>query len=192
MTLNQFFRRCAMVTFGLAIGVFTTTASAQEIVNTNRATDMRAAPDDMSAVVRMLAPLTKVQVLERRGAWTRVRGIEPEAPSGWVRMMHLRGEVTVEQAAPQRGSGVMGGLNRLFGGSQQTAAPRAQSATLGIRGLSPEELQAASPNPQALAKVRGFAASKDEAASFAKVANLAAATVEDPVEGANNKPGARR
>lgn len=192
MPFKPHLNRFVLAAYWLALAVFSAAAVAQEVVNTNRATDMRAAPDDSSAVVRMLAPQTKVQVLERRGAWTRVKGVEPEAPSGWVRMMHLRGEVVVEQAAPQRGSGVMGGLNRLFGGSQQTAAPRAQSATLGIRGLSPEELQAASPNPQALAKVRGFSASKDEAATFAKTANLAAATVEDPAEAATNKPGARR
>lgn len=173
-------------------GLFALSAVAQEVVNTNRATDMRAAPDDTAVVVQMLAPQTKVQVLERRGAWTRVKGLSADAASGWVRMMHLRGEVIVEQAAPQRGSGVMGGLNRFFGGSQQTAAPRAQSATLGIRGLSPEELQAAAPNPQALAKMRGFAATKDEAAAFAKTANLAVAVVDDPGEQSAAKPGAKR
>jgi hypothetical protein len=178
----------AMLTFVFASGVCAST-SAQEVVNTNRATDMRAAPDDAAAVVQMLPPQSKLQVLERRGAWTRVKGAAADAPSGWVRMMHLRGEVAVEQSAPPSSGGFLGGVNRLLGGSKQTNT-RAQSATLGIRGLSPEELQAAQPNPQALAKTKSFAATKPDAEQFAKEASLAKADV--PELGVEPTRGARR
>jgi hypothetical protein len=171
----------------VALGTLSHPAFAQETVNTNRATDVRANPDDSAAVLQMLAPQTRVQVLERKGAWTRIK---TDKETGWVRMMHLRGGATVTDAPqPSAGGGFLSGLNRLVGGSQPTTQ-RAQSATLGVRGLSPEELKSASPNPQALAQTKSFAASKPEAEEHAKAANLARADVPDPAK-TDNRGGRR-
>lgn len=151
---------------------------AQETMSTNRATELRANPDDTAASVQTLAAQTTVQLLERRGAWTRVK---TDSQNGWLRLMHLRGSVIVSDAPQQtKSGGFLAGLNRALGGGQ--GSQRAQSATLGIRGLSPEELKSASPNPQALADTRSFAASKPEAEQHAKVAGLGRVDVKDPVE----------
>ena len=161
------------------VGVF---AQAQESVTTNRATEVRANPDDSALSLQSLAPQSKVQVIERKGAWSKVK---TETQTGWVRMMHLRGGVTIEEA-PQSGSkssggGFLAGFNRLLGGNQQTNQ-RAQSATVGIRGLSAEELTTASPNPQALAEMKSFVCNQPDAEKLAKDANLAKVDVADPGE----------
>lgn len=156
------------------------TAVAQEVLTTNRGTELRANPDDAAASLQSLASQSKVQLLERKGAWSRVK---TDTQTGWVRMMHLRGGVMLEESPPQsKSGGFLSGFNRMLGGSQQTNQ-RAQSATVGIRGLSPEELKAASPNPQALAAAKSFAASKSEAEQFAKAASLNAVKIDDPVAG---------
>lgn len=157
----------------------TTAVQAQDVVNTNRATDLRANPDDSAAVLQMLAAQTRVQVVERKGAWTKVK---TDKETGWVRMMHLRGGVVVAEAAPQTASGsALSGFSRLLGGSQPTTQ-RAQSATLGIRGLSPEELKTATPNAQALADMKSLAATKPDAERFARDGHLAKADVPDPAD----------
>ncbi len=156
-------------------------AAAPEIVTTNRATELRASPDDASALLQSLAAQTKVQLLERKGAWSKVK---TDTQTGWVRMMHLRGGVVIEEAAPAQksgGGGFLSSFNRFLGGSPQTNQ-RAQSATVGIRGLSPEELKTATPNAQALADMKSFASSKPDAEKFAKDAKLARADVADPLE----------
>jgi hypothetical protein len=176
--------RCAFISF-VSLGLISL-SDAQEIVATNRATEVRAQPEDAALSLQSLPAQAKVQLLERKGAWSRVK---TESQTGWVRMMHLRGGVTIEEAQPQTKSGsFLSGFNRLLGGSQGSA--KAQNATLGIRGLSPEELQGAAPNPQALAKTKSFVVSKTDAEQFAKAANLAKADVPDPV--AENKKGARQ
>jgi hypothetical protein len=157
------------------------TAAAPEIVTTNRATELRANPDDASALLQSLTAQTKVQLLERKGAWSKVK---TDTQTGWVRMMHLRGGVIIEEAAPAQksgGGGFLSSFNRFLGGSPQTNQ-RAQSATVGIRGLSPEELKTATPNAQALADMKSFASSKPDAEKFAKDAKLAKADVADPLE----------
>ena len=157
-------------------------AQAQESVTTNRATEVRANPDDAAASLQSLAPQTKVQVIERKGAWSKVK---TDTQTGWVRMMHLRGGVTLEEP-PQSGSksssgGFLSGFNRLLGGSQATNQ-RAQSATLGVRGLSPEDLKTASPNPQALADMKSLVCTKADAEKFARDVQLARVDVPDPAD----------
>ena len=170
-----------------------TIAPAQEPLFTNRATDLRASPDDAAKLVRALPAKSSVQQLERRGAWTRVQVIEgadnvtdkaaaKAAPkeTGWVRMMHLRGGVVVVESQPaSSGSGFMSGFNRLLSGGSGRSSTQAQSATVGIRGLSPDELKTASPDAAALAKMNSFKSDKPEAERYAKEAKLAQANVPE-------------
>lgn len=171
---------------GLVLMVSATAAHAQDTLTTNRATDVRAQPDDSAPSLQSLAAQSRVQLLERKGAWSRIK---TESQTGWVRMMHLRGGVTIEETPqPTKSGGFLTGFNRLLGGSQPTNQ-RAQSATLGVRGLSPEDLQTAAPNPQQLAALKSFAANKPEAERFAKEVPLNKVDVADPAESAR---GGRR
>ena len=168
--------------FGAAMLFVGAAVHAQESVTTNRATEVRANPDDAAASLQSLAPQTKVQVIERKGAWSKVK---TDTQTGWVRMMHLRGGVTLEEAPPSSGrssgGGLLSGFNRLLGGSQATNQ-RAQSATLGVRGLSPEDLKTASPNPQALADMKSLVCTKADAEKFARDVQLARVDVPDPAD----------
>ncbi len=177
-----------MPLFVAAILLVSVGIEAQEPLLTNRATELRANPDDAAASLQSLAAQAKVQLLERRGAWSRVK---TDTQTGWVRMMHLRGGVVIEEARPaskSTGGGFLSGFNRLLGGSPQTNQ-RAQSATIGIRGLSPEELKTASPDAQALSAMKNLSSSKPDAEKFAKDGKLARADVTDPGESAS---GGRR
>ena len=49
---------------------------AQEPLTTNRSTELRAAPEDTATVVKALADKAPLQLLERKGAWSRVRSEE--------------------------------------------------------------------------------------------------------------------
>lgn len=159
---------------------------AQEPLFTNRATEMRAAPDDSAKVVRTLPEKSAVQQLQRKGAWTMVQfttGTDkaPVKETGWVRMMHLRGGVVVvdSPSSASSGGGFMSGFNRLLSGNSGRSSTQAQSATVGIRGLSPEELKTASPDAAALAKMNSYKSDKSEAERYAKEAKLAKADVPE-------------
>ena len=157
---------------------------AQEPLYTNRATEMRAAPDDAAKIVRALPEKSAVQQLQRKGAWTMVQfttGTDklPAKETGWVRMMHLRGGVVVVESQSSSGGGFMSNFNRLISGNSGRSSIQAQSATVGIRGLSPEELKTASPDAAALAKMNSYKSEKPEAERFAKEAKLAKADVPE-------------
>ena len=145
-------------------------ALAQEPATTNRATDLKERP---AADARTLAPLTAdyaVKVLSRQGAWTQV---EAGAQRGWVRAFHLRFQSTVETSS----SGGSGGLTSIFGFGSRKAPETSRVATLGIRGLTPEDFKNASPDPAALRKLQSWRADKALAERFAKEAKLVPVTV---------------
>ncbi|MGQ0656843.1 MAG: hypothetical protein ACT4NU_01920 [Chromatiales bacterium] len=68
-------------------------------------------------------------------------------------------------------TGLLGGASSSYGTAQ------APTATIGIRGLSAEELRAASPNMAALQQMEGYQVSDGEAAGFARSAQLTAQSV---------------
>ena len=147
-------------------------AFAQDQAFTNRATELkdRAAPE-----ARTLATLpegTALKVLARGGGWTQVQA---GTQSGWVRVFHLRFPAVAE-AAPSSG-GALTSLGSALGFSR----PRAQAtntATTGIRGLSPEEVKNASPDAEALRRLQGYRADQASAERFAREGRLAEAPVD--------------
>ena len=167
---------------------------AQEPLTTNRATELRVAPDDTAAIVKQLADKTPLQLQERKGAWSRVKSAND---TGWVRMMHLRGGATVVADEKSPSSGWLASFNRLLsgGGSARTTNQRAQSATVGIRGFSKEDVASAELNPAELEKLKRFQATDADAASLASQRRLAFRSVaylaRDAVDSANTQ-GARK
>ena len=143
-------------------------ANSGEPVLTNRATEMYKAADSDSPVVEKLSSKTQVRVVERKGKWHRV--IAASNATGWVNMMHLRGETIVVASTSEPGflSGITGALSASSGSGSQ----KSQGATLGIRGFSAEDLQNARPNPQAVQRVRSYRAESGDAGRFAREASL--------------------
>lgn len=82
------------------------------------------------------------------------------------------------------------GATGLLGGGTSSYGTQAPTATIGIRGLSAEELRSASPNVAAVQQMEGFQASDGEAVSFAQGAQLSARSVPYLTPPAAAKPAA--
>ena len=166
---------------------------AQEPLLTNRATELRAAPDDSANVIKQLAERAPLQLQERKGAWSRVKS---GSDTGWVRMMHLRGGATVVVDEKSSSGGWLASMNRLLsGGSDRSTNQRAQSATVGIRGFSKEDVAKADFNPAEFEKLKRFQATDARAQTLANQGKLAFRSVaylsQDAVEAVNIK-GAKK
>jgi hypothetical protein len=138
-----------------------------------RATDLKKEPASDAPTVAPLAASARVDALERKGGWTRVR--TGDGAEGWVKMLALRYGGAGE--SKQGDSGVAQLLNVARAGTSGA------QTTTGVRGLDAEQLVNAKPNPAELKKMEGYAASKDGAAGFASSASLAPRQVAYPEEG---------
>lgn len=138
-----------------------------------RATELKKDPATDAPTVAPLAEKARVDALERKGGWTRVK--TEAGAEGWVKMLMLRYAGTGE--AKQGDSGVAQALN-----VARTGSSGAQ-ATTGVRGLDPEQLARARPNPAELKKMEGYAVSKESAAGFAANARLESKSIAYPKEG---------
>ncbi len=153
-------------------------AWAQEQAFTNRSTELK---DRGASDARTLATLpenTSVKVISRGGGWTRV---EANGQSGWVSVFTLRFPTTVDSSSSS-GGGIASSIGSFFGGGR-SKEKQATIATTGIRGLSPEDLQNASPDPAALAKAQGYRSDRGTAERFAKEGKLASVSVDKPQGG---------
>ena len=144
-------------------------AYAQEPAVTNRATDLKERPAPDARTLAPLAADSAVKVLSRQGAWTQV---EAGAQRGWVRAFHLRFQSTVETSSSGGSS-----ITSFFGFGSRKTPETSKVATLGIRGLTPEDFQNASPDQAALRKLQSYRADKASAERFAREAKLAPVTV---------------
>ena len=138
-----------------------------------RQTEIRKDPAFDSVALARLSQGAKVEAMERRGGWTRVKSEAGE--EGWVRMLLLRHEGG--GAAKQGESGVMAAINVARTGTS------GRQVTTGVRGLDAEQLANAKPNAAELQKLQGYAASADAAAQFARAGELQAQRVDYPKEG---------
>jgi hypothetical protein len=166
--------RIALAVFLVALA---SAAAAQEQGFTNRSTELKDRGANDARTLATLPENTSVKVLARAGGWTRV---DASGQAGWVNVFHLRFVSTVETSS----SGPLSGLTSIFGGGRDTTK-KANLATTGIRGLSPEDLKSASPDPAALAKAHSYRADKPAAERFAREGKLAAVSVD-------YSPGGRR
>jgi len=148
-------------------------AAAQGQAFTNRATDLKEQASAESKTVASLQDSAEVKVLQRAGGWTRV---EANGRAGWVRAFHLRFPATT--STESSGGGLLSGLTGAFGGGRQRSQ-QAGIQTVGVRGLSPEELKNAAPDHAALAKAQSYRADKPAAERFAREGRLSPVTVDE-------------
>lgn len=149
-------------------------ALAQERASTNRGTELRERASGEARVVAMLPESSPVTVLSRSGGWTEV---ESGGQRGWVRVFHLRFAATVEEGTRTSGSSFFGGVGSALGFGGPKRNDQAKIATIGIRGLTPEDMRNASPDTEALRRLQSFRADKAAAERFAREAKLAAQRV---------------
>jgi len=150
----------------------TTVQVAAEPATVLRATELKKTPATDAESVAQIAEAAKVEALERKGGWIRVR--TGAGAEGWVRMLALR------YGGPGEAKQGDSGISQLFNVARTgtSGAP----VTTGVRGLDAEQLADAKPNLAELERLKAYLASKEQAAVFAAGGPLAAQQVEYPKE----------
>ncbi|HEX7054447.1 MAG TPA: hypothetical protein VF211_11005 [Burkholderiales bacterium] len=134
-----------------------------------RDAELKRSPASDAESVARLAAEARVETLERKGGWTRVKSAAGE---GWVKMLSLRYE------GPGSGKSGDSGLAQLFNVARTGSS--GTQVTTGVRGLDAEQLAQAQPDKAELAKLGRFAAQPEAAAAFAAEGGLGAQVVAYP------------
>lgn len=127
---------------------------------------------------------TRVVIFGRKGGWQEIYS-EEKAIVGWVRTYEVReveAGATVQIETQSDSRGFLSGLavfsrkaSRFFGGADSGAG--STTATIGVRGLSEDELKAAQPDLQELDRMRSFAGNASRSALFSQAGELRARKV---------------
>ena len=146
-----------------------------ETLLVKRPAELRQGPSDSASVVASLpaqAPVTRLP--ERQGPWMRVSTATGQ--TGWLHMFDV-GTAASPSSASGTASGMLRGLtNFLNRGNTQTTTTA--TATVGIRGMSSEDIANAQPNLSALKQAEALRADAAQARKFADESQLAARVVE--------------
>lgn len=134
------------------------------------AVELKQEPFIDAQTVSKLEANAELDVLKRQGGWMQVK--TTAGLKGWLKMTSIR----LGAATEAKGESGLGSLAKLAltGRSGNTGV----TATTGVRGLSPEELRNATPNPQAVKQLDQYTANKSKAQSFAKAGQLQAQNIE--------------
>jgi len=137
--------------------------------------------------ITKIAAGTTVNVFSRKGGWKEIYA-EKQGVIGWVRSYQVReglyNKPEIKQEAESDSRGFLSGLasfsrkaSGFFGGSKTTAGS-ANTATIGVRGLSEEEIKGAKPDLEELRKMQGFSSNKTRMAGFVSAGKLSAVKVK--------------
>lgn len=165
--IRAMFRAILLLVLFAAVPAF-----AQEVAFAARASELKEQASADSRTVSSLAEGAELKVLQRSGGWARV---EARGQGGWVRVFHLRFPVAAQAGGQNAVESGLSSLTSVFG--SRSATKPTTLATTGIRGLSPEDLKNATPDPAALRQVQSYRADKASAERFAREGKLAASNV---------------
>jgi len=145
-------------------------AALAEPASLVRPTELKQSPATDAPKVADLPQNAALDAGERSGGWIKVR--TASGAQGWVKLLALR--YGGPGVAKQGDTGLVQAINVARTGSSGT------QATTGVRGLDDEKISNAQPNPGALKKMEGFAATPDAAEQFAAKGKLQAQAVAYP------------
>ena len=175
---NPRLRRALAAALGATLAVLAWAADEQAF--TNRSTELKERALADAKTIATLPADASVKVLARSGQWTQV---DASGQKGWVRVFHLRFPATVETSSSSNvASGALSSLTGALGFGR-SERKEATIATTGVRGLSPEDLKNANPDPEALRKAQSYVADKPAAEGFAREAKLASNRIDYPQGG---------
>ena len=153
-----------------------TVVCAEETARIVRDTVLRAEASHASAEVMAIPAGTEITPIARSRLWVRVSTKSDVPKTGWVRLNYLRGRPAAAASKPSRSNPFAGfsrSVSGFLGGFRSRGAPRpTQTTTIGVRGLTAEELTAARPNVQALQAVAQYTSSRSAAEKFADSGGL--------------------
>ncbi len=158
--------KIGILVFLLSAGLISASHAA-ETGYTLKATEVKDNPFLDAVTLVTLAEKTTVEILNRSGAWMKVKS--PDGKQGWIRMLSVR-LGTPGQKPPGGGS-----LLSALGFANRPRPAGSSTVTTGVRGFSEEDLAAAKPNPAELEKMKSFAATSAQAAQLAETGKLKAA-----------------
>ena len=165
-------RRKTIIT--LLIGLILSISAYADVWSV-RDTQVRKNPSFSSKKILSVKKGEQLNKLKRKGGWVYVQSGNAK---GWLRSYELRNskvQFSVSTAKPSL-SGTIEGLSRstasLFGNKASTTTQKSVVATLGVRGLSEDELKNAKPNYSALDALAGYQANKQKAQALAAAVAL--------------------
>jgi hypothetical protein len=165
----------AVAALALALG----TAVAQETGTALKPDEVKAEPFKDAKTIGKIAKGDRVEILARQSGWLRVKAA---GKTGWVRMLSVR-----------RGQAAGSDVGKEVGGIAGIATGRAGTgqvvSSTGVRGLSEEELKAATFDEAELQRAEAFAVAVAEAKTFAAQGKL---TVREVALLADPRAGARQ
>ena len=138
-------------------------AYAAETGYTLKATEVKDKPFLDANTLTTLPEKTTVEILTRQGAWMQIK--TADVKQGWIRMLSVR--LGSPDQKPQGGGNL---LSSLIGSRPRPATT--STVTTGVRGFSEEDLANAKPNAAEVEKMKGFAATPEEATRLAESGKL--------------------
>jgi hypothetical protein len=158
-------RRNAVLSWALLAALWLAVSVRAEMITVERESSLRAEPSLGAATVATVRKGTRGESLGKSGIWVNIK--TPDA-SGWVFTFNIRfGERAASSGSDVAAAGRM--VSRPSSGVV---------ATIGIRGLSEEDLQKAAFNADEIRRLDGFAASSEASARRAQGAGLTAAKID--------------
>ena len=144
-----------------------------------------ATADSAARQVGKIGAGTRVNIFSRQGGWEEIFA-EQQNLVGWVRSYQVRGgeyAPGIEADAETDSRGFLSGLaafsrkaSRFFSTSSQSS--NSGTATIGVRGLSEEEINSAKPDLVELRKMQGYASNPQRMARFQLEGQLSANQVK--------------
>lgn len=138
-------------------------------------------PSIQSAIIQQLEAGTLVIIESRQGGWKKIS--LNTSHQGWVRGYRVRsGHLRVDQQQQESGGffSSLASLSRKASGlfsSNKKDYSFQRTATIGVRGLSEEQIKNASPDLRQLEKMETFRSNKSMARSYARQGKLVAAKI---------------
>lgn len=158
-------RHCIRFASCLFLGaLFISSLAKAEPATLLKATDVHSAPQSSASVVAALQAKDSVNITTRQGAWAKVD--TSTGKTGWVRILNLR------TGSGQRGDAGIGAIASVF-----KTGSSGNTVSTGVKGLSAEQLQNATPNPAEAERMNTFVVKAADARSFGKQGKLAAKPV---------------
>lgn len=173
---------CCAAAVLISLSAFSSTVVYAADVWSVRDTQLRKSPAFGSKKQASVAKGSQLNRLKRKGGWVQVRH---KGNQGWLRSYEVRSNklnITTSTSGQKSGlASTIQGLSRsttsLFGSKASQSTKRSVVATLGVRGLSEDQLNKAKPDYKALDGLSAFQATASQAKSLAKQAKLRSSTV---------------
>lgn len=165
----------------LTLNLFTTVNAETATVVTD--TSLYQTPSIQAVKLRNIVAGTPVDLVRQVGSWKQI-SVTADDSSGWVRSYQVRsGDIQITTEKQESGGffGALASLSRKASGlfsSERKGYSYQRTATIGVRGLSEEQIKNAQANYAELEKLESFRSSKKHSEKFALNGHLKARKIK--------------